>query len=845
MGVKWSGSLHLDPVCTPDAKGCLEESQCGRRRVHIFPFLTGCGLKLTWPAVRSNSEGKKTVIRLTMDSLIAANTKFCFDLFQKISTGDCRKNIFFCPLSLSAALGMVRLGARSGSARQIDQVLHFSEFSQNKGNKPDPCLKKAEQEGPGDSNLEGKKEVTGSLTLQTESSKDESGLLSCYFGQLLSKLARIKVDYTLSIANRLYGEREFPICPEYLDGVIQFYHTTVESVDFRKDTEKSRQEINFWVESQSQGKIKELFSKDSINNKTVLVLVNAVYFKAKWEKYFDCENTVDAVFSLSESEKKNVKMMNQNGLFRVGFVDELKAQILELPYTKGKLDMVVLLPSGSADNLKALEELERNITYEKLAAWSSSENMSEKRVAVSFPRFTLEDSYDLNPILQDMGITDIFDETKADLTGISPSPSLYLSKVVHKTFVEVDENAQASWFLALSPLSFQKPGPAGIIMDSLLPASARFGLDLFKDLSKTDEGNILFSPAGISTTIGMLPPVTRGAAATQEQEVPFFEKDTESSRIKAEETELEATEEMHRQLQRVLSEISKPSDDYELKIANRLFGEKTYLFLQKYLDYVEKHYHASLEPVDFVNAADESRKKINSWVESQTNEKIKDLLPDGSLSSSIKLVVVNVIYFKGQWDREFKKENTKEEEFWLNKSTSKSVLMMTQRQSFSFKTLEDVPAKILGLPYRNHDLSMFLLLPNDIDGLEKIIDKITPETLIEWTSVGRMEERAVDLHLPRFRVAGTYDLEATSAGLCAAGLSGSPEGAGLRAQRLLHRSVLELTEAGTEAAAATAVGFAVTPAQDWERFHCNHPFLFFIRHNKSDSVLFFGRFSSP
>uniref|UniRef100_A0A8C2PJ75 Serpin domain-containing protein n=1 Tax=Capra hircus TaxID=9925 RepID=A0A8C2PJ75_CAPHI len=242
----------------------------------------------------------KTVIRFTMDSLIAANTKFCFDLFQKISTDDCRKNIFFCPLSLSAALGMVRLGARSGSARQIDQVLHFSEFSQNKGNKPDPCLKKAEQEGPGDSNLEGQKDVTGSLTLQTESSKDESGLLSCYFGQLLSKLARIKVDYTLSIANRLYGEREFPICPEYLDGVIQFYHTTVESVDFRKDTEKSRQEINFWVESQSQGKIKELFSKDSINNKTVLVLVNAVYFKAKWEKYFDCENTVDAVFSLSE-----------------------------------------------------------------------------------------------------------------------------------------------------------------------------------------------------------------------------------------------------------------------------------------------------------------------------------------------------------------------------------------------------------------------------------------------------------------------------------------------------------------------------------------------------------------
>lgn len=85
-------------------------------------------------------------------------------------------------------------------------------------------------------------------------------------------------------------------------------------------------------------------------------------------------------------------------------------------------------------------QLERNITYEKIVAWSSSENMPEKEVAVSFPQFTLEDSYDLNSILQDMGITDVFDEKKADLTGISPNPSLYLSKVVHKTFVEVDEN---------------------------------------------------------------------------------------------------------------------------------------------------------------------------------------------------------------------------------------------------------------------------------------------------------------------------------------------------------------------------------------------------------------------
>ncbi|ELW71274.1 Serpin B12 [Tupaia chinensis] len=318
------------------------------------------------------------------------------------------------------------------------KVLHFNELSQSESKEPDPCLKRNKLEVPADSSLEGEENTKGSLNLQAKSSKDENQLLSCYFEQLLSKLDRIRTDYTLSIANRLYGEQEFPVCPEFLEAVIKFYHTTIESVDFRKETEKSRQEINFWVESQSQGKIKELFSKDTISEATVLVLVNAVYFKAKWEKHFDCENTVDAPFSLTESEKKNVKMMHQKGLFRIGFIEELKAQILEMKYTKGKLSMFVLLPTCSEDNVKALEELERKITHEKIEAWSSSENMSEETVALSFPQFILEDSYNLNAILQDMGIKDIFDETKANLTGISPSPNLYLSKVVHKTFVELE-----------------------------------------------------------------------------------------------------------------------------------------------------------------------------------------------------------------------------------------------------------------------------------------------------------------------------------------------------------------------------------------------------------------------
>ncbi|XP_057626791.1 serpin B13 isoform X1 [Chionomys nivalis] len=392
-------------------------------------------------------------------------------------------------------------------------------------------------------------------------------------------------------------------------------------------------------------------------------------------------------------------------------------------------------------------------------------------------------------------------------------------------------------------------------MDSLDTATAQFGFDLFKELDKANDGNIFFSPVGISTAIGMIFLGTRGATATELQKVLYSEKGTESSRIKSAENEvghIEKTEEIHDQFQKLLTEISKFPNDYELNISNRLFGEKTYLFLQKYIDYVEKYYHASLEPVDFVNAADESRKKINSWVESQTNEKVKDLFPEGSFSSSTKLVLINTVYFKGLWDREFKKEYTKEEEFWLNKETSKPVRMMTQCSSFSFTLLEDLQAKIVGIPYKNSDLSMFVLLPNDIDGLEKIIDKLSPEKLVELTSPGHLEQRKVDLHLPRMQVEERYELEPVLKGMGMlsafsehADYSGMSARSGLHAQNFLHRSFLVVTEDGVEATAGTGMGFMVSSTADCELVHCNHPFLFFIRHRESDSILFFGRFSSP
>ncbi|NWW45226.1 SPB11 protein, partial [Pedionomus torquatus] len=139
-------------------------------------------------------------------------------------------------------------------------------------------------------------------------------------------------------------------------------------------------------------------------------------------------------------EKKPVQMMYQKGMFKLGYIEEMGAQVLELPYAQKSLSMIILLPGDAADgSASGLEEIESTMTYENLTLWASSENMFETRVEVYLPRFKLESTFSLNEVLQEMGMTDIFTESKADLSAMSFAKSLVLSNVVHKTYVEVNE----------------------------------------------------------------------------------------------------------------------------------------------------------------------------------------------------------------------------------------------------------------------------------------------------------------------------------------------------------------------------------------------------------------------
>lgn len=378
-------------------------------------------------------------------------------------------------------------------------------------------------------------------------------------------------------------------------------------------------------------------------------------------------------------------------------------------------------------------------------------------------------------------------------------------------------------------------------MEQLSAANTRFALDLFRALNESNPaGNIFISPFSISSALAMILLGTRGNTEAQMSKALHFD----------------TVKDIHSRFQSLNADINKCGASYILKLANRLFGEKTYHFLPEFLASTQKTYGAELASVDFLRASEEARKAINEWVKEQTEGKIPELLASGVVDSATKLVLVNAIYFKGSWQEKFMTEATKDAPFRLNKKDSKTVKMMYQKKKFPFGYIKELKCRVLELPYQGKDLSMVILLPDSIEdestGLRKIEQHLTLEKLREWTKPDNLELLEVNVHLPRFRLEESYDLNAPLARLgvqdlfgSRADLTGMSEARDLFISKVVHKSFVEVNEEGTEAAAATA-GIAVfamlMPEED---FIADHPFIFFIRHNPSSNILFLGRLSSP
>jgi serpin B len=383
--------------------------------------------------------------------------------------------------------------------------------------------------------------------------------------------------------------------------------------------------------------------------------------------------------------------------------------------------------------------------------------------------------------------------------------------------------------------------PAALTLKAAaVKGSNAFAVDLYGKLA-VEKGNLFFSPYSISTCVAMTYAGAKGKTAGEMAATMHYDKDAA--------TVCEA----YAALIREINGDGKPRG-FQLSTANSLWGQKGYGFLPDYLDRVKKSFGAGLTEVDFLKDTEGSRKAINAWVEKETQEKIKDLIPPGGLDAQTRLVLANAIYFKAAWLWQFKKEVTKDDDFAVADGEKVKVPMMYQTERFNY--IETPDLQILGMPYRDSTMAMAVLLPKKVDGLGALEKSLTAEKLAAWLGKLRLEGGRVHVTLPRFKMTATLQLGKTLAGMGMplafdpqnadfSGMNGGQEPLWIGA--VIHKAFVDVNEEGTEAAAATAiamVGAAMMPEQP-KVFKADHPFLILIHDTASGEILFMGRVTSP
>ncbi|MBN2375835.1 MAG: serpin family protein [Sedimentisphaerales bacterium] len=382
--------------------------------------------------------------------------------------------------------------------------------------------------------------------------------------------------------------------------------------------------------------------------------------------------------------------------------------------------------------------------------------------------------------------------------------------------------------------------------NTLALSNNEFAFDLYaKLLKKTDkpddQENLFFSPYSISTALAMTYAGARTDTAAQMADVFHFNLPGERLHV--------TFAELQKMLNNSAPAPEKQKPNYQLNVANALWGQKDYGFLDSFLALNRKYYDAGLNELDFVKQTEKSRQTINKWVEDKTAQKIKNLIPKGVLDNMTRLVLTNAIYFKGDWATEFDKKSTRPAPFHINKDKTTQAPLMYQKKDFKYAQLEGL--QILELPYKGEDLSMIVLLPEEIDGLTKLEKSLNAQKLDEYCK--KFRKQSVKVFLPRFKMTSQFSLaqQLAQMGMPLAfsmkadfsGMDGTKE---LFLSAVIHKAFVEVNEQGTEAAAATGAVMSMKSAFPSEPvFRADHPFMLLIQDNRTGSILFMGHLTNP
>jgi serpin B len=377
-------------------------------------------------------------------------------------------------------------------------------------------------------------------------------------------------------------------------------------------------------------------------------------------------------------------------------------------------------------------------------------------------------------------------------------------------------------------------------LQSVVPGNTAFALNLYQQLA-TDPGNLFFSPYSISTCLAMTYAGARGHTEAQMSQVLGFG------------TNQQAFAALFGDLQSEL-EANQETNVLELNIANALWTQEGFPFLPAFLDTATTQYQANINQANFITNAPAVTQSINNWVAQETQNKIQNILPAGSINGSTRLVLANAIYFLGTWTYSFEKTNTTTQPFFLSSTNEEEVPLMHQPVSSTmYKYMATTNFQAIALPYGSNQDAMLILLPTQVDGYQQLEQQLSPAFLSGVLT--QMTMTPVEIFLPRFTLASYFNLSGTLAemGMPDAFTPGVADFSGMDGMDDLyisfvyHKAWGEVNEAGTQAAAATVTGLSadvggLLPAPV---FRADHPFIFFIYDTQSGSLLFMGRLVDP
>jgi serpin B len=381
-------------------------------------------------------------------------------------------------------------------------------------------------------------------------------------------------------------------------------------------------------------------------------------------------------------------------------------------------------------------------------------------------------------------------------------------------------------------------------IQSLAQDNTGFALS-FYDRIRDKEGNIIFSPISLSLALSM---TLAGAESL-----------TERGMIDALQLSLPESE-IYPAFNGLLLEIKKSQNktmegsdgnQFQLNIANSLWGQAGYEFETDFLDTLAKNFGAGMNIVDYKTNPEESREIINQWVEEETEQKIQDLIPPGAIDTLTRLILANAIYFKGSWQMPFSENGTEKAPFYMPDGSEVEVDMMQLfGENLRYYRAEDFQA--FDLPYLSNDFSMRVILP-DKEAFLKLEEELTANILTDIDD--NIRSQRVNLRMPKFDYESTVNANdpLIAMGMSdafdpnTADFSGINQANELFITDVLHKATITVDEEGTEAAAATAVimGLKSMAPEDPVELTVDRPFLFFIQHHPTGTILFFGRVVQP